>query len=100
VLGLVENMSYFIAPDTGREYDLFGKGGAKKAAAKLKVPFLGSIPINVAIRVSGDQGTPDAVFAENVQGIGRAVMDVVEATAAQISIRNATKAPAPQLSIH
>ncbi|HQA43735.1 MAG TPA: Mrp/NBP35 family ATP-binding protein, partial [Phycisphaerae bacterium] len=54
VLGIVENMSYFIAPDTGKEYDLFGKGGAEKAAARLKVPFLGSIPINVAIRKSGD----------------------------------------------
>jgi hypothetical protein len=50
VLGFVENMSYFIAPDTGKEYDLFGKGGVAKAAERLGVPFLGSVPINVSIR--------------------------------------------------
>ena len=46
ILGLIENMSYFIAPDTGKEYDLFGKGGTEKAARRLGVPFLGPIPIN------------------------------------------------------
>jgi ATP-binding protein involved in chromosome partitioning len=100
VLGIVENMSYFIAPDTGREYDLFGKGGAEKAAARLKVPFLGSIPINVAIRVSGDGGRPADVFEQDPQGVGKAVQRVVENIAAQISIRNELK-PAPlELNIH
>ncbi len=100
ILGIVENMSYFIAPDTGREYDLFGKGGAEKAAARLKVPFLGSIPINVAIRMSGDRGNPASVFEEDPQGVGAAVQKVVENLAGQISIRSALK-PAPlQLNIH
>ncbi len=100
VIGLVENMSYFIAPDTGKEYDLFGKGGAEKAAAKLKVPFLGSIPINIAIRVSGDAGNPETVFEQSPQGVGEAVTRVVEALAAQISIRNAHR-PAPvELHVH
>jgi len=88
VLGIVENMSYFIAPDTGTEYDLFGKGGAKKAAEDLGIPFLGSIPINMAIRVSGDEGTPGSIFHEDPQGIRQAVTQVVEALASQISIRN------------
>jgi len=90
ILGIIENMSYFIAPDTGKEYDLFGKGGAEKVAAQLKVPFLGSIPINIAIRISGDQGTPNTLFDEDSQGIGQAVTQVVESLAAQISVRNIT----------
>ena len=90
-LGLIENMSYFIAPDTGKEYDLFGKGGTARAAVELGVPFLGSIPINVAIRVSGDSGNPEAVFDEDAQGVGTAVARTVEALAAQIALRNAAR---------
>jgi ATP-binding protein involved in chromosome partitioning len=100
ILGIVENMSYFIAPDTGKEYDLFGKGGAEKAAAKLKVPFLGSIPINIAIRVSGDNGMPEDIFTKDPQGVGRAVTQVVENLAGQISVHNEAQAPALQLNIH
>ena len=88
VLGIIENMSYFIAPDTGREYDLFGKGGAERAARRLGLPFLGSIPINIAIRVSGDAGTPESIFKDNPQGIGEALTRIVEALAGQISVRN------------
>lgn len=91
VLGMIENMSYFIAPDTGREYDLFGKGGAEVAAQELGVPFLGSIPINVAIRVAGDEGTPDSLFRGDSQGVGDALKQVVEALAARVSIRAALK---------
>jgi len=91
VLGMIENMSYFVAPDTGREYDLFGKGGAEMAAKELGVPFLGSIPINVAIRMTGDDGTPDSLFANNPQGVGEAVTRVVEALAARVSLRSALK---------
>src|SRR5574338_1441922 len=45
VLGIVENMSYFIAPDTGKKYDIFGHGGARREAEKLGVPFLGEVPL-------------------------------------------------------
>jgi len=55
-LGVLENMTYFVAPDTGREYDLFGKDGARALAAECEVPFLGSIPLNVGIRTAGDEG--------------------------------------------
>ena len=100
VLGIVENMSYFIAPDTGVEYDLFGKGGAQKAADKLGVPFLGSIPINVCVRTSGDRGTPHAVFDENPQGVGAAAQAVAEALAGRISVHNESKAAPLQMNIH
>ena len=50
VLGLVENMSYFVAPDTGRRYDIFGHGGARAEAARIGIPFLGEVPIEMRIR--------------------------------------------------
>jgi ATP-binding protein involved in chromosome partitioning len=62
VLGVVENMSYFICPDCGKQYDIFGHGGAKRRAEELKIPFLGEVPINISIRVHGDEGRTMANF--------------------------------------
>ena len=61
LLGLVENMSYFIAPDTGTRYDIFGSGGAERAAATLGMSFLGAIPLVMAIREGSDAGQPPVV---------------------------------------
>jgi ATP-binding protein involved in chromosome partitioning len=58
ILGLIENMSYFIAPDTGARYDIFGTGGAEKAASSLDIPFLGAVPLVMSIRENSDAGTP------------------------------------------
>ena len=58
LLGIVENMSYFVAPDTGNRYDIFGHGGARNEATRLGVPFLGEVPIEMAIRESSDSGRP------------------------------------------
>ncbi|HEV7276984.1 MAG TPA: Mrp/NBP35 family ATP-binding protein [Devosiaceae bacterium] len=58
VLGLVENMSYFVAPDTGKRYDIFGHGGARRAAEAIDMPFLGAIPLVMSIRETSDAGTP------------------------------------------
>jgi len=56
VLGMVENMSYFLCPDNGKRYDIFGHGGAQTKAKELDVPFLGEVPINMQIRILGDEG--------------------------------------------
>ncbi|CAN7629911.1 Mrp/NBP35 family ATP-binding protein [Aminobacter sp. LjRoot7] len=61
LLGIVENMSYFIAPDTGARYDIFGHGGAKREAERLGVTFLGEVPLEMGIRESSDAGTPVTV---------------------------------------
>jgi ATP-binding protein involved in chromosome partitioning len=61
VLGIVENMSYFIAPDTGKRYDIFGHGGARREAERLDVPFLGEVPLEMRIRETSDAGTPVTV---------------------------------------
>ncbi|MEP7241002.1 MAG: Mrp/NBP35 family ATP-binding protein [Devosia sp.] len=58
LLGLVENMSFFIAPDTGKRYDIFGHGGAAAAAAEMGMPFLGEVPLDIAIRETSDAGHP------------------------------------------
>ena len=56
MLGVVENMSYFLCPDNGKRYEIFGSGGAQQKAKELDVPFLGEVPINIAIRQRGDAG--------------------------------------------
>jgi ATP-binding protein involved in chromosome partitioning len=59
--GVVENLSGFVAPDTGTRYALFGEGGGRLLAEQYKLPFLGEIPIDMAVRQSSDAGTPIAV---------------------------------------
>lgn len=61
LLGVIENMSYFIAPDTGARYDIFGPGGAKAEAERIGVPFLGEVPLTISIREMSDAGTPVVV---------------------------------------
>ena len=63
LLGLIENMSFFIAPDTGARYDIFGSGGAERAAAELGLPFLGAVPLVMSIREGSDAGTPPMATA-------------------------------------
>ncbi|HVP94519.1 MAG TPA: Mrp/NBP35 family ATP-binding protein [Methanoregulaceae archaeon] len=64
VLGVVENMSGLTCPHCGEEIDLFGKGGGKKIADEMNVPFLGSIPIDPEMRKAGDAGTPFIIHRE------------------------------------
>ena len=63
VLGIVENMSFFCCPNCGHRSDIFGHGGARAEAERLAVPFLGEIPLQLAIRESGDAGTPITISA-------------------------------------
>ncbi len=64
ILGLIENMSYFVAPDTGTRYDIFGHGGAQRASEQFEVPFLGEIPLSMPIREGGDTGRPAVTLAQ------------------------------------
>lgn len=61
VLGIVENMSYFLCPKCGEQSDIFGHGGARDEAAKLGCDFLGEIPLHMDIRTTSDSGTPIVV---------------------------------------
>lgn len=58
VLGIIENMSYFLCPGDGKRYDIFGTGGGRREAERLRIPLLGEIPIEPQVRESGDTGSP------------------------------------------
>ena len=85
ILGIVENMSYFICPHCNERVEIFGHGGAERAAEQLSVPFLGRIPINSAIREGGDQGVP-ILRADPESLESEAFRDVARQVAARISI--------------
>jgi ATP-binding protein involved in chromosome partitioning len=63
IIGIIENMSYFVCPECGSRHDIFSHGGAHDEATKLGVPFLGEIPLTMAIRAQSDAGTPIVVAA-------------------------------------
>jgi ATP-binding protein involved in chromosome partitioning len=87
LLGLIENMSGYTDPATGKRVDIFSKGGGEKAAQEMCVPFLGAIPITPSVCESGDKGVP-IVFAEPQSEVSKAFLSAAEKLAAQISIRN------------
>ncbi len=66
VLGMVENMSHFLCTRCGARHDIFGSGGARKRAAELEVPFLGEVPLNLQMRVFGDEGKVGASYEDPV----------------------------------
>jgi ATP-binding protein involved in chromosome partitioning len=85
ILGVVENMSYFIAPDTGNRYNIFGQGGGEKLANAYRVPFLGTIPLGIEVREGGDKGVP-VVVSQPDSELARAFRHVAEEVARQVSI--------------
>lgn len=85
VLGVIENMSYFIAPDTGNRYNIFGEGGGRKLADEYGLNFLGEVPMGMEVREGGDKGIPVVVSApESIQAA--AFRKIAEEVARQISI--------------
>lgn len=90
VLGIIENMSYFVAPDTGHTYDLFGRGGSRKLGEQY--PHLGDIPLDVEVRQDGDQGIP-AVLAHPHSAASQAMIQVARKLAGQISVRTLAQLP-------
>jgi ATP-binding protein involved in chromosome partitioning len=85
ILGIVENMSYFICPHCNEHVDIFGHGGAERAAERLNVPFLGRVPLNPEIRQGGDEGVP-ILRANPESPEAQAFRDIAAKVAAQISI--------------
>lgn len=74
--GLVENMSHFVAPDTGTRYDIFGKNGGLETAVRYQIPFLGEIPLKMEIREHSDRGTPPVAMGnEEEKALYRTICD-------------------------
>jgi len=86
VLGIVENMSYFIPPDMpDRQYDLFGSGGGEKASKELNVPLLGCVPLEISLREGGDVGIPIVVSAPD-SASAKALTAIAKQIAGKVSM--------------
>jgi ATP-binding protein involved in chromosome partitioning len=92
VLGLIENMSGYVCSHCGQREDIFGVGGAQRYALERGLPFLGDIPLTMAIRESSDSGQPIVVSQPNSPA-AKAFVKVAENLAAQVSIRTSGGAP-------
>jgi ATP-binding protein involved in chromosome partitioning len=88
IIGVVENMSYFV-DDDGVEHDIFGRGGAEAAANRLGLPVLGALPMFTALRVNSDAGTPHKNFESNpkltfaLESLAKRLVEETEKLAAQ-----------------
>ena len=87
VLGIVENMSYYLCSHCGSRDEIFGTGGAREVSRTMQLPFLGEIPLSTSIRIHSDQGKP-VVLAEPDSEQAKAFIQIAENLAAQISIQN------------
>ena len=86
VLGIVENMSYFIPPDMpDKQYDIFGSGGGEKMAQELGVSLIGSVPLEITVRQGGDQGLP-IVIEQPESASAKALIDIAKSIAAKVSV--------------
>ena len=86
VLGIVENMSYFIPPDMpDKQYDIFGSGGGEKTATELGVPLLGCVPLEICTRVGGDSGVP-IVVGEPDSASAKALYAIALTIAGKVSV--------------
>ena len=88
ILGIVENMSYFVAPDTGARYAIFGEGGGEKVAGEFDVPLLARIPLEMDTRKGGDEGVPiavgqpDSAQARAFRGLAEGVVERLDSLSA------------------
>jgi ATP-binding protein involved in chromosome partitioning len=85
-------MSYYVCPHCGERDDIFGHGMVAEAAAKLKIPFLGEIPLDKRLREMADRGVPLVLEAPD-SPIGTAFQEITKKIAAQVSIVNYNSAP-------
>lgn len=99
ILGIVENMSYHLCSHCGERENIFGHGGAKDASKKLKIPFLGEIPLDIQIRKNADQGVP-IVIGQPDSSQALVYREIARALAAQISIGNFNQAKEEVLLSH
>jgi ATP-binding protein involved in chromosome partitioning len=88
VLGVVENMSYFVCGHCEERTDIFGNGGGRRMAEEMQIPFLGEVPIDTRVRAGGDEGAPIVSAAPDAPA-AKAFTAVASQVAAQVSIQNA-----------
>ena len=87
ILGIIENMAYYVCPHCDSKDHIFGDGGARRAAGQLDIPFLGEVPLDLPIRTQADAGVP-IVLAQPEAASSVVLREIAERLAAQISIQN------------
>jgi ATP-binding protein involved in chromosome partitioning len=92
ILGIVENMSYFVAPDTGKRYAIFGEGGGARVAGEFSVPLLGQIPLEMETRKGGDAGVP-IVVGQPASAQAGAFREIAAAVMARVNAVSELKLP-------
>jgi ATP-binding protein involved in chromosome partitioning len=97
VLGMVENMAFFVCPDTGKRWDIFGSGGAKRTAQELEIPFLGEVPLQIPIREHGDAGRTAANYDDPA---ARPYLQAIcERLVGNLAATSAARPPLPSLPV-
>lgn len=99
VVGIVENMSYYVCPHCGKRDEIFSHGGASRAATGMGIPLLGEIPLNIGIRVDGDAGSPSRAFTHADPPVRAALEAFCGRLHDEIQRRAASRTPLPQLNI-
>jgi ATP-binding protein involved in chromosome partitioning len=98
VLGIVENMSYFVCPHCGHVAEIFGSGGGERVANKYGVPLLGQIPIDPAVREGGDRGVP-VVVGQPGSSTAQAFREAARQAAARLSVEAVKKPRKPVMML-
>jgi ATP-binding protein involved in chromosome partitioning len=98
IVGIIENMSYFICDGCRKSHEIFSRGGAQRAAERFKIPFLGEIPIVSPIREWGDKGVP-ILIKEPDSEVSKIFLDIAARLAGQLSIASEATRRAQSLKI-
>jgi ATP-binding protein involved in chromosome partitioning len=98
IVGIVENMSYFICDGCGKEHDIFSRGGAQRAAERFQIPYLGDIPITLALREGSDNGVPILIQDPNC-AVSKCFLEIAGKLAGQLSIASERAKKAQGLKI-
>jgi len=98
VLGIVENMSYFLCPHCGERSDIFAHGGARREAARLGTEFLGEVPLDIAIRETSDQGFP-IVISKPDHPQAKVYREIADRVWAKLTGEAPTNRPAPRIVV-
>ena len=85
IVGIIENMSYFVCDGCGRKHEIFSRGGAQRAAERFNIPYLGEIPITPALREGGDKGVPILIQDPNCE-VSKSFLQIAAKLAGQLSI--------------
>jgi ATP-binding protein involved in chromosome partitioning len=98
VLGIIENMSYFLCPHCGQRSEIFGHGGARETAARMDTEFLGEIPLDIAIRETSDQGRPIVMSAPDSAN-ARAFRAIAQRLRAKLEAGADSTRPPPRIVV-